>query len=184
MWIPLACELDVPIYLHPSPPPESVWDTYYDLPDPRISTALATSGWGWHAEVAVHVIRLALSGTFEKFPNFKIMIGHQGEMLPMMMHRLDNVFSPAKTGFRFKRTIGQMLRDQVYVTLSGMFTLPPTLCTIATFGIDHVLFANDYPFFPTEDCPPFIKALQDVLAPSDVRKILSENADKLLRLKD
>lgn len=63
-----------------------------------------------------------------------------------------------------------------------MFTLPPTLCTIQTFGIDHVLFANDYPFFPTDDCLPFIKVLQDALAPSDVRKILSENADRLLRL--
>ncbi|GJJ16005.1 hypothetical protein Clacol_010284 [Clathrus columnatus] len=170
-----ACELNVPIYLHPSPPPETVWDSYYELPDSRLSATLATAGWGWHAEVAVHVLRIALGGVFEKFQNLKIVIGHQGEMLPMMMSRFDHMFNISKTGF--KRAISQMLRDQVYVTLSGMFTLPPTLCTIQTFGIDHVLFANDYPFFPAEDCFAFIKVLQDVLAPADVRKILSENAD-------
>ena len=56
-------ELDVPLYLRPGVPPEAVWDTYYKFDDkPILSAAFGLAGWGWHAEVAIHVLRLALSG--------------------------------------------------------------------------------------------------------------------------
>jgi len=42
-----AVELDVPIYIHPHIPPESVRQAYFsDLP-PGAGRVLETAGWGW-----------------------------------------------------------------------------------------------------------------------------------------
>ena len=35
---------------------------------------------------------MVVAGTLDRHPNSKIIIGHMGEMLPMMMARADQVF--------------------------------------------------------------------------------------------
>ena len=48
-------ELDVPVYLHPTYPPQQVADVYFGgLPES--AAALATAAWGWHAETGLHVL--------------------------------------------------------------------------------------------------------------------------------
>ena len=175
-------ELDVPLFLHPGIPPKAVYDVYYSLPDQKLlSAAFALAGWGWHNEVAVHVLRLALSGVFERHPRLKIVVGHLGEMMPMMIQRFDSMF--AEEAFGFKRSVGEMLRGQVWIAISGLFTLAPTQAAIATWGADKVLFANDYPFQDAQRVPDFIRALGDVIAPSDLRKICQTNAEELFKIK-
>jgi len=64
-----AAKLDVPLYLHPNLPPPAVRKAYYDgLPD-VVGAILATGGWGWHAETAMHVLRLVVSGALESIPS-------------------------------------------------------------------------------------------------------------------
>ena len=58
---------------------------------------LGGSGWGWHIETAIHVIRMVLGGVFDRFPKLQIVVGHLGEGLPFMLPRLDRNFSPALT---------------------------------------------------------------------------------------
>jgi predicted TIM-barrel fold metal-dependent hydrolase len=174
-------ELDVPLYLHPGVVPKPVMDTYYSFPEkPLLSATFAHMGWGWHNEVAIHLLRLVLSGALERHPRLKIIVGHQGEMLPMMIQRFDTMFD--QETFGYKRSVGEMLRSQVWVAISGLFTLPPTLCTIATWGVDKVLFANDYPFIDTQRVPEFVRALGDVLSPADLRKVCQKNAEQLFKI--
>jgi hypothetical protein len=46
-----AQALDVPIYLHPAPPPPAVQDAYFGgLPEPY-GMLLSIAGWGWHTEI-------------------------------------------------------------------------------------------------------------------------------------
>ena len=40
----------------------------------------------------IHVLRLVLSGTLDRHPKLKLIIGHMGEGLPMMLARCDQVF--------------------------------------------------------------------------------------------
>jgi hypothetical protein len=55
----VAQALDVPVYLHPAPPPKPVMDAYYNgLPGP-LGFFLSTAGWGWHVETGMHCLRLA-----------------------------------------------------------------------------------------------------------------------------
>jgi hypothetical protein len=49
----------------------------------------AGAGWGWRIETAVHVLRIILSGVFDRIPNLELIVGHMGETLPFMMSRVD-----------------------------------------------------------------------------------------------
>ena len=73
-WPILECaeELDVPIYLHPTRPPQAVIDAIYGGFSPEVNDMLAGPGWGWHIETAIHVIRMVLGGVFDRFPKLQI----------------------------------------------------------------------------------------------------------------
>jgi predicted TIM-barrel fold metal-dependent hydrolase len=43
-----AARLNVPIYLHPAPPPRAVRDAYYSGFNPEVNRTLAQAGYGWH----------------------------------------------------------------------------------------------------------------------------------------
>jgi predicted TIM-barrel fold metal-dependent hydrolase len=88
-----AVALDVPIYIHPHLAPEAVRDTYFSGLEPGAGRVLEAAGWGWHSETAIHVLRMVLAGTLDKHPKLKLIIGHMGEMLPMMLARADEVFA-------------------------------------------------------------------------------------------
>jgi predicted TIM-barrel fold metal-dependent hydrolase len=171
--------LGLPLYLHPGPPPKLVFDAYYsDLPG-TAGTLLSLSGWGWHAETALHILRLIISGTLDRYPRLQLIIGHMGEMLPMMMARCDDKFKVGTVAAN-SRTISETLREQVYVTTSGLFTWPPLQAALATFGIDRVMFSIDYPFSPMEEGRRFLDSLP--LAQGDVEKLAHGNAERLLGL--
>ena len=173
-----AEKLGVPLYLHPNVPPAAVREVYYDGLKPALSTQLGMAGWGWHSETAIHVLRLILSGTLERYPALQLIIGHMGEMLPVMMGRCDMVFKKEITGL--SRTISESLQAQVYITTSGIFTQPPLHAAIETFGIDRILFSVDYPYAENRQGRSFLDAMS--LSPMDMEKIAHGNADRLLRL--
>jgi predicted TIM-barrel fold metal-dependent hydrolase len=46
----------------------------------KIAESLALHGFGWHAECALHILRLFASKVFDEYPKLKVIIGHMGEM--------------------------------------------------------------------------------------------------------
>jgi len=174
-----AVELDVPIYIHPHLAPEAVRRAYYsDLPA-GASRVLEAAGWGWHSETAIQILRLVLSGALDRHPRLKLIIGHMGEMLPMMMARADEVFSLDIE--HLSRPISRTILDQVWLTTSGIFTEPPFLAALLTFGIDRIMFSVDYPYAPNAKGRAFLDRL--ALSPADMAKLCHGNADALLKLK-
>ncbi len=174
-----AAEFDVPIYIHPHIPPEAVRKAYFsDLPE-GASRVLETAGWGWHSETAVHLLRMVVAGTFDRHPKLKIIIGHMGEMLPMMMARADQVFQH-DIG-HLKRPVSRTILDQVWITTSGIFDEPPFIAALLTFGIDRIMFSVDYPFAPNAAGRRFLERI--ALAPADKAKLSHGTADALLKLK-
>ena len=174
-----AVELDVPIYIHPHIPPESVRNAYFsDLPE-GAGRVLETAGWGWHSETAVHVLRLVVSGKLDRHPKLKLIIGHMGEMLPMMMARADDVF--AADIDHLKRPVSRTILDQVWITTSGIFDEPPFLAALLTFGIDRIMFSIDYPYSANSLGRGFLDRI--ALSPADMAKLSHGNADALLKLK-
>lgn len=176
-----AEKLGVPIYIHPGIPPQPVIDAYYSNIGGTGGTfdALACWGWGWHSETAIHVLRLLVAGVFDTYPKLKIIIGHMGEMLPMMWDRSNKAFQPGNGG-KNKRTLVDTFQQQLYITTSGLFTQPPLQIALDTIGIDNILFSVDYPFSTNQMGIDFLNGIQ--LPADQVAKIAYENADRLLGL--
>ncbi|HEY4877311.1 MAG TPA: amidohydrolase family protein [Puia sp.] len=174
-----AERLNTPIYLHPGLPPKAVADAYYSKLPKLAGMLLSIAGWGWHSETAIHVLRLIISGTFDRYPKLKLIIGHMGEMLPMMMVRCNNSFIPGKVGIN-QRSVIETLREQVFITTSGIFTNPPLVAAIDTFGIDNIMFSVDYPFGTNEQGKEFLDNVP--FSGDQLEKITHRNADKLLKL--
>ena len=72
---------------------------YSNLPE-GTDRVLATAAWGWHSEVAIHILRMVFAGTFDKHPKLKMVIGHMGEMLPVMLARIDENAGAPPCGVR------------------------------------------------------------------------------------
>jgi predicted TIM-barrel fold metal-dependent hydrolase len=174
-----AIELDVPIYIHPHLPPEPVRQAYYsDLPA-GAGRVLESASWGWHSETAIHLLRMVMAGTLDKHPRLKLIIGHMGEMLPVMLARIDET-SAVDTDY-LERPISRAILDQVWITTSGIFSEPPFLAALTTFGIDRIMFSVDYPYAPNSRGRDFLDTIS--LAPADMAKLAHGNADALLKLK-
>ena len=170
-------ELDVPIYLHPTYPPEQVADAYFSGLPGQAGGALATAAWGWHAETGLHVLRLAVAGVFGRHPKLKIVVGHMGENLPFSLMRADAMLRKADPG---APSVADVIREHVHITICGYTTTPPLLCALQVFGADRVMFASDYPFGDPVEHSNFLA--EAPISPADRGKIAYRNAQQLFRL--
>jgi len=173
-----AEQLEVPIYIHPNLPPRSVREAYYEGLPGLAGFRLSMAAWGWHSEVAIHVLRLVMSGTLDRHPKLKVIIGHMGEGLAAMLVRSDKALS--QDAKHLSRSVSQTILDQVSITTSGLFTRPPLDVALAVFGIDRVMFSIDYPYSSNRTGRDFLDTLR--LPPADLQKFAHGNADRLLKL--
>ena len=174
-----ASDLSVPIYLHPSLPPTHVREAYYTGLDPAVSMMLSAAAWGWHSEIGIHALRLILAGVCERFTNLQLIIGHMGEMIPFMLARINDQFTPFAE--QLPRPIQEYFLRNFSITTSGFFTEPPLLLAMQVMGSDHILFSVDYPFSTNEEGRAFLEHAS--LSPTDKEKISYLNAERLLGLK-
>ena len=169
--------LNVPIYLHPTPPPQPVIDASYGGFAPIVTEMFAGPGWGWHVETAIHVIRIILGGVFDQYPKLQIVIGHMGETLPFMLQRLD-VMPIAMT--KTNRSISTYLRENVHYTFSGFNFTPTFLDLLLQVGIDRIMFSADHPYASMAQARAFLDQLPVCFA--DKERIAHGNAERLLGL--
>jgi len=166
--------LDVPIYLHPTPPPQPIIDASYGGFSPAVTFLLSGPGWGWHIETAIHVIRIILGGVFDRYPKLQIVIGHLGEGLPFMLPRLDNMV-PEIT--KLKRPISDYLRQNIHYTFSN-FNFPAAfLDLLLEVGVGRIMFSVDYPYGSMASSRAFLEQLP--VSAADRERIAHGNAEAL-----
>jgi uncharacterized protein len=179
-WPILECAegLNVPIYLHPTPPPQPVIDVSYGGFSPIVTDMLAGGAWGWHMETAVHMIRIVCGGVFDRFPKLQFIIGHMGEGLPFFFQRLDIIPMEAS---KLKRPIISYLKENVHYTFSGM-NFPATYLDLflELGGFDRIMFSADYPYQSMTWARDFLEQIPASAA--DKERIAHGNAEKLLGL--
>lgn len=159
------------IYIHPTDPlvPAPVLD---GVP------ALRRATWEWGFETGSHALRLVFSGLFDRHPQAKVALGHMGETLPYLLWRFD---SRAKLyNVKLAKAPSQYIKDNIFVTVSGVYAREPLLCAVDALGRDKVMFAADHPF---EDAAEAGHFMDDVAIPEDLRAdVAFNNAAKLLGL--
>jgi len=169
--------LDVPLYLHPAPPSAALREALYGGLPPAVAARLATGAWGWHAEAGLHVLRMVATGVFDRHPGLRLIIGHCGEMLPFLLARIDQMLRLDSLAL----APSEYFARNVWVTTSGLFSIPPVMCTVQVLGIDRVLFSVDYPFGSNAAGRALLDTLPLSLA--DKAKIAGGNAERVLGLK-
>ena len=173
-----AESLNVPLYLHPAPPPQPVQQIYFSGLEPGLARILSIAGWGWHAELGLHTIRMIANGVFDRFPQLQIIIGHMGEMIPFFLARVDAVVTQFTNGLQL--SVADYFHRNVHITTSGIFTAPPFCLSLEVVGADRIMFSVDYPYSPNEAGRAFLDKLS--LSPVDFEKITHGNAERLLKL--
>ena len=162
-------------------------NAYYDNLPGNFSFTLALSAWGWHADTAIHTLRLALSGALDRHPGLKIIIGHMGEALPYWLFRLDYMYRATLASKRYPQLQplrglpSDYMRQNFYITCSGMPWGPAITFAQQVLGAERVLYAMDYPYqFVASE----VSACDEVpMSPADRKRFFQTNAETLFRLK-
>lgn len=171
--------LDTPIYLHPQVP----WKT---MSQPFLECGLDGAIYGFGVETGLHLLRMIVTGVFDRFPKLTVVVGHLGEALPFWMYRLDYMHRAGVVSKRYARMqplqgkVSDYLRRNVYITTSGFAWEPAIKFCQQVLGVDRVLYAMDYPY--QHDVAEVV-ATDDLDIPDTVKKMLFQtNAERVFKL--
>ena len=172
--------LDVPIYLHPNSPSRG-------LIKPLLERGLDGAIYGFGVETGMHMLGIITSGAFDRFPKLRFVVGHLGEALPFWMFRLDYMHRATVNSKRYavmkplKRQVSDYLKENVYITNSGIAWAPAIQFCQQVLGMDRVLYAMDYPY---QFVPEEVTELErnSSLPEADLRKFYQLNAERVFAL--
>jgi 5-carboxyvanillate decarboxylase len=170
--------LKTPVYIHPQAPPPQ-------MSAPYVERGLEGALWGFGAETGLHLLAILRSGALDRFPGLRIVVGHAGEALPFWLYRLDYMNRTARPGIRngadrLQRSLSEYMRENVYVTTSGMAWAPVITFVQTVLGMDRVLYAMDYPYQFEPDEVAATDALP--IGDADKKKLFQTNAERVFGL--
>lgn len=175
-----AARLRLPIFIHPQIPPNAVRDASYRGFGDQIDLALATFGWGWHIEAGIAALRLILRGTFDRYPDLQLVLGHWGEMLLLALDRVDGL---SRLATHLDRRVADYFSTNIHITSSGMLTPRLLRHALDHTGAERILLSGDYPFHRLDPAAvtEFLRTLPDE---TDRHRIAHANAESLYHLKE
>jgi aminocarboxymuconate-semialdehyde decarboxylase len=174
----LVSDLNVPLFVHPPK---------FTIGNEKMEIFRLPEMLGRPFDTTLSLTRFIFTGGFERFPKLKMVCAHVGGALPMLPGRYgfgyelrkDMSFGPWEPDVMTRPPASYM--GQLYVD-TVCYHPPAVQCAIDTIGIDHVVFGSDSPPVPI----PLKRAVDTVqqlkVSEDDKRKILGENAAKLLGL--
>jgi 2,3-dihydroxybenzoate decarboxylase len=120
---------------------------------------------------------------FDRFPKLRLVVGHLGEGLPFWLFRLDFMHRAMVNANRYpgvkplQKKPSDYLRENVWVTTSGMQWAPAILFTQQVLGVERVLYAMDYPY---QFVPQEVKVTDELpISDTDKRKLYHLNAERV-----
>ena len=170
---------DMPIYLHPSsPPPKMI--------EPFMEAGLDGAIYGFGVDTGLSALRIITAGVFDRFPRVQVVLGHVGEALPYMAYRLDYMHRATVAAKRYesmqplKKKPSDYLRENFYVTNSGVAWEPAIRFAQEFMGVDRVMYAMDYPYQHVLD---EVIALDNMnMAPETKKAFFQTNAERLFKI--
>ena len=171
--------LNVPLYLHPRDLPRTMLQ-------PFVERGLDGAIYGFGCETGLHMLRVIVSGAFDRFPKLKFIIGHGGEALPYWMYRIDYMHAATVRSKRYasvkplKKRPSDYLKENIYITTSGMAWAPAIQFAQSVLGVDRVMYAMDYPYQYT---PSEVAAMDAMPISAKAKKMFFQsNAEKVFAL--
>ena len=153
---------------------------------PFLDRGLDGAVFGFAVETSLHILRIVFSGVFDRFPKLRMVAGHLGEGLPYWLFRIDFMHQRLTANNRYanvpklQKKPSDYLKENFYVTTSGMAWQPPILYAQSVLGVDRVLYAMDYPY---QFVPDEVKVTDDLpISDADKKKLYQTNAEKVFAL--
>jgi 2,3-dihydroxybenzoate decarboxylase len=174
-----AQALDVPLYIHPTTMPPAMIRHF-------LESGLDGAVFGFGVDTGLHALRLIVSGVFDRLPKLKVIIGHMGEALPFWQYRIDWMHQAGVRSGRYdflkplQKKASDYLRDNFYITNSGVAWEPAIKFTQATVGVANTLYAMDYPYQCEVDEVVALDAMDMDLQTK--RKFFQTNAEAVFKL--
>ncbi len=171
--------LGVPVYIHPNTPSPA-------MIGPFLERGLDGAIFGFAVETGLHILRLIISGVFDRFPKLTLVIGHLGEALPYWLSRIDFMHNRMVSANRYagvkklQRKPSEYFKENIYITTSGMAWEPPILYAQSVLGVDRVMYAMDYPY---QFVPEEVVVTDNLpISGVDKKKLYQTNAERVFRL--
>ncbi|KAJ7067501.1 2,3-dihydroxybenzoate decarboxylase [Mycena amicta] len=137
-------ELSVPVYIHPRLPSPLIYAQLYAK-----RRWLVASAWGFANQLSIHILGIATSGVFDRFPGVQLVFGHLGEHIPFDLwrldHKLDRERFPEMRMVKNK-TIRDYFATNMHITTSGAFSTRSLLSAISELSASRIIFSIDYPY--------------------------------------
>jgi aminocarboxymuconate-semialdehyde decarboxylase len=187
-WDAMAAH-DLPVWMHPSR--TSAITDYTSEPRSRYEIWFV---FGYPYDTSAAMARLVFSGLFDRHPGIKIITHHMGGMAPYFEGRIGpgwEVLGTRTSDEDYSNVLSSLKRPhpeyfKMFYADTALFGGESgTRCGLDYFGVDHVLFASDYPFDPVagqfiRDTVGIIDRLD--ISEQDRAKIYHGNAERLLKL--
>jgi 5-carboxyvanillate decarboxylase len=174
-----AQALDVPVYLHPNTPPR-------DMIGPFLPRGLDGAVYGFAVETGLHLLRIVVSGVFDRFPKLKLVVGHLGEGLPFWLFRIDFMHAAMVRANRYEgvkplqKKPSDYFRENIWVTTSGMQWAPAILFAMQVLGAERVMYAMDYPY---QFVPDEVKVTDELpVSAADRDQLYRGNVERVFQL--
>ncbi len=171
---------DAPIYLHPNSLPKNMIASFQDC-------GLDGAIYGFGVETGLHALRIITAGVFDRFPKLQMIIGHMGEALPFWSYRLDYMHQATVRSERYEsikpllKKPSDYLRENFYITNSGVAWEPAIKFTQSVVGVDRVLYAMDYPYQYAVEEVGFMDNMN--MGAEDKKKFFQTNAEAVFKIK-
>lgn len=127
---------------------------------------------------------LVLSGTMDRYPNIKFILGHAGGALPYLRWRIDQSYSwmieNLEDAVELNKRPAEYISDFYYET--ALSTQPPTFEALKeTTDESHLLFGSDAHYAPESQAVKMIEIIEDYhkFSESEIAAIERKNALEL-----
>lgn len=169
----------LPVWMHPARGP--------DVADYGAESESLYNIWlilGWPYMTAVTMMRLVLSGLYDRHPGLKIITHHMGGMVPFhservarSLYRTSRELAKKEGAVRYSRPPTEMMRN-FYADTAMHGAHAAVRCGIDYFGGSNVVFATDAPFGTPREHLAMIDRLELDERTRDA--ILRGNAERLM----
>ena len=167
----MAVKLDVPIFIHPTSPLNTV-----GMEDYRLVPIM-----GFGVDTSLAILRLVFSGVLERLPGLKLVATHTGGVFPYLRGRIEAAYRAyPETKARIPRPPSEYFKR---IWLDTVCYDPDVLrSSLAFWGPEKVVMGSDYPhqIGDLEMCVQRVKGLK--IDGGMEAAILGDNAARLLKV--
>ncbi|MDR1774962.1 MAG: amidohydrolase [Actinomycetes bacterium] len=174
----LASERGLTVIMHPAKP----WPV-----NERVFSAWIVPLYEFLADSTRAVLNMIFNGVFSRYPNFKLVVPHNGSFLPNIYSRIGMIAGMlARRGIEIEVDVDAIF-ERLYFDNAGNAN-PNSDILLHCAPADHLMYASDYPFTPEPVATALCKEMKEYYAAHPVigpvqEEIFAGNARKLFGVK-